>query len=138
MQNAARKGLDTTVSQMPELTGFHVIRVVYREFQSDESIDGMYCYYARAFFVVGSNWTADEAELKYTQQLQTLGLGWQPREFPNDGQVLYRGRNEDVVVSKNQPEVGVIEAEEYAQVQATYPGVFFITLEYILPSRDGC
>jgi hypothetical protein len=135
-QREARSGLDTIVSQISPIADFVTNKIVYREFYDDEHGGEHVCYYAKAFFVIGSLLPAENLPEVYAERLQALGLGWKMQDYDNT--ILYRGKNERAVVFSVQPDDAVKNAVDYAQLRKIYPSIIFLQLEYILPSRDEC
>jgi hypothetical protein len=95
----ARAGLDAAVTQLSKPAGFDTIKVVYREFRSDEY--ERKCFYARAYVISGSSLPEVEALDVYVEELEALG--WVPREKRyNTTGVLRRGTHERVTVKAGQ------------------------------------
>jgi len=137
-QLKARSGLDLAVAQIPEMEGFTNLKVVYQEFYDSEHGNGKVCYYARAFFVIGSSFSKTEAPLAYAQRFQSLGLGWIAREDPFEPTVMFRGDNEVAIVTSNKPDYVVHDAVDYTRMEKIYVSIIFLRLEYQLPSRAEC
>ncbi len=135
-QREARSGLDTIVIQIPPIADFTTNKIVYREFYDDEHGSEHVCYYARAFFVIGSSLPAENLPEIFSGRLQALGLGWKMRDYDNT--ILYRGKNERAVVFSVEPDDAIKDAVDYVQLRKVYSSIIFLQLEYILPSRDEC
>lgn len=134
-QRRARAGLDASVAQLPELREFDTVEVVYRE----SSLSGPMttCYYATAHVIIGTSLPAEKALDVYVEELQSLGWEFDGKQY-NTARALRRGVYELVVVRSGEPGIDVEDAVDYAQLRNIYPAIIFVTLDFMLPSRNKC
>ena len=133
-QQEARAGLDTLITQLPELADFDAVKIVRFEFS--DTAYGKTCYYARSYVILGSSLSEAEALTIYARRLQTLG--WVPRDEPYDTSVLYGGLSALAIVTSGEPGADIKDALDYNQLRRIYRSVIFVRLDYMLPSRKEC
>lgn len=136
-QNEAKSGLDALLTQLPKVDNFETIKVEYFEFS--DSAYGKTCYYARAYVFLGTSLPLPKALDTYEERLESLGwmLDSRPYEQYETARVLFHGDHDLLVVESGRPG-SVMDAEELAALRVRYPSVIFVSLDYMMPQRDGC
>jgi len=131
----ARAGVEASVAQLPVLSEFDTVKVVYQTFCY--SAYGLTCYYGRAYIIMGSSLPEDEALDMYAGALMLSG--WMPSGIQYDtARELERGEHELVVIRSGQPSVDIAGAVDYLQLRSAYESVIFVELDFMLPNRESC
>jgi hypothetical protein len=134
-QREARDGLDASIAQLPTLAGFTTIKVVPLEFS--HTAYGKTCYYARGYVIAGSSFSETEALDTYTEKIRSLG--WMPEGMQAEtSRVLMHAANERMEIYSGKPGVDIDGAMDYDQLRQTYRSLIFVSLDYMIPSRDEC
>jgi hypothetical protein len=131
----ARSGLDTAIAQLPSSAEFTVVAIIPEEFSSTDY--GKTCYYAQANIAVGTALPGTDALATYVNEL-TL-QGWVvERDNLDRSRVLVRGEHERIAVSLDGPGWIIERDEDYQHARDTFPIFLYISVTYILPSRENC
>ncbi|MGB8646732.1 MAG: hypothetical protein WCF84_15940 [Anaerolineae bacterium] len=134
-QKEARLGLDQAVAQLPQVKELAIVKVVYYDVFDNEhgTNSNDTCYYARAYFVIGTQLSVTEALDTYARQLELLG--WVPRndQYPTS-RVLYHGPNELLVIESGAPGAELENAVDYNELRKIYRNIVFLNLTYALQS----
>jgi len=135
MVEQARIGLDTALSQMPNLPEFVTVDTIAFQFSRTEHEQT--CYYARGYLVLGASLQAAQALDLYVESLRLSGWDLDTRQYETS-RLLSRGNNEWMEVRFGEPGVDIEAQIDYEQIQRTYNSVIFVRLDYVLPSVGNC
>lgn len=127
---------DATVALLPELAGFDTVKTINHSFSYGAY--GGTCYYGRVYVIVGTDLPEKQALAEYVESLQSSGWSLAGQQFDTE-RLLIRGTNERIVLrSDDEPDVDIADALDYDLLRAEYRNLIFITLDHIVPAREGC
>ncbi|MBA3470248.1 MAG: hypothetical protein H0T53_11465 [Herpetosiphonaceae bacterium] len=131
-----RDQLNMTLATIPSSPDFTTIETAYENFSSDPKVSkNGFCFYARAYRLIGTQIPKEQVLATYAALLQTEGWIVQAQDINSN--TFIRGENEDADVFLTETTY-MHMLFDYAAAYQRYPTVFVATITYKLPQRQGC
>jgi hypothetical protein len=137
-RNEARRSLDELVNHdLPQIEGLETIEIV--SFTSSRTEHSQTCHYATDYLIIGASMPEEAALERYVAGAESMGWIEERRRQYDTTKLLIQGDHARLVVNiGGRPGADIEDAIDYEQAREVYQSLLFVSVDFMLPQRDGC